>query len=92
KMTEKSPNKIIGRGEECDIQILAEMASRVHAEIQFSDGNFKIEDQSTNGTWLEMGSNSLRLHRDKTVLLGTGRISLGSADFSNAEIIINFKL
>ncbi|MCF6288296.1 MAG: adenylate/guanylate cyclase domain-containing protein [Proteobacteria bacterium] len=92
KMTEKSPHKIIGRGEECDIQILAPMASRLHAEIQFSDGNFKIEDQSTNGTWLEMGGNSLRLHRDTTVLLGSGKISLGSADFSNSEIVINFKL
>ena len=92
KMTEKSPNKIIGRGEECDIQILAPMASRVHAEIQFSDGNFKIIDQSTNGTWLEMGGNSLRLHRDKTVLLGSGRIALGSADFSDPSMIINFEI
>jgi class 3 adenylate cyclase len=92
KMTEKSPNKIIGRGEECDIQILAPMASRVHAEIQFSDGNFKIEDQSTNGTWLEMGGNSIRLHRDKTVLLGKGKISLGSADYSDQSMIIEFEL
>ncbi|HHL31835.1 MAG TPA: adenylate/guanylate cyclase domain-containing protein [Oceanospirillales bacterium] len=92
KMTEKSPNKIIGRGEECDIQILAPMASRIHAELQFSDGNFKIEDQSTNGTWLQMGGNTLRLHRDKTVLLGKGRIALGSADFSNAAVIINFEI
>jgi len=92
KMTEKSPNKIIGRGEECDIQILAPMASRIHAEIQFSDGNFKIEDQSTNGTWLEMGGNSLRLHRDKTVLLGSGKISLGSDDFSDAEMTIIFEI
>ncbi|VAW47680.1 hypothetical protein MNBD_GAMMA03-915, partial [hydrothermal vent metagenome] len=92
KMTEKSPNKIIGRGEECDIQILAEMASRVHAEIQFSDGNFKIEDQSTNGTWLEMDGNSLRLHRDTTVLLGSGRIALGSADFTEVSTIINYNI
>ncbi len=92
KMTEKSPNKIIGRGDECDIQILAPMASRIHAELQFSDGNFKIEDQSTNGTWLEMGGNSLRLHRDKTVLLGTGKIALGNADFSDESIIIKFEI
>jgi len=92
KMTEKSPNKIIGRGEECDIQILAPMASRIHAELQFSDGNFKIVDQSTNGTWLEMGGNSLRLHRDKTILLGSGRIALGSADFSDEGMIINFEI
>ena len=92
KMTEKSPNKIIGRGEECDIQILAEMASRIHAEIQFSDGNFKIEDQSTNGTWLEMDGNSLRLHRDTTILLGSGRIALGSADFTDVSMIINYKI
>ncbi len=92
KMTENSPNKVIGRGEECDIQILAPMASRLHAEIQFSDGNFKIVDQSTNGTWLEIGGNSLRLHRDKTVLLGKGQISLGSADFSDPSIVIKFEI
>jgi len=92
KMTEKSPNKVIGRGEECDIQVLAAMASRIHAEIQFSDGNFKIEDQSTNGTWLEMGGNSIRLHRDKTVLLGKGKISLGSADFSDNSVVIHFEI
>lgn len=92
KMTEKSPNKIIGRGEECDIQILAPMASRSHAEIEFSDGNFKIADHSTNGTWIEMGGNSLRLHRDKTVLVGSGRIALGSADFSDLSMIIEFKV
>jgi hypothetical protein len=91
-MTEKSPTKVIGRGEECDLQILAPMASRVHAEIQFSDGNFRLEDQSTNGTWLEIGGNSLRLHRDKTVLLGSGKISLGNADFSNESMIIKFKI
>jgi len=92
KMTEKSPNKVVGRGEECDIQILAPMASRIHAEIQFSDGNFKIEDQSTNGTWIEMGGTSLRLHRDKTVLHGTGKIALGSADFSDKSFIIEFEI
>ncbi len=91
-MTENSPTKVIGRGEECDIQILAPMASRLHAEIQFSDGNFRIVDQSTNGTWLEMGGNSLRLHRDKTILLGKGKIALGSADFSDANTIINFEI
>ena len=68
------------------------MASRLHAEIQFSDGNFKIVDQSTNGTWLEIGGNSLRLHRDKTVLLGKGQISLGSADFSDPSIVIKFEI
>lgn len=92
KMTEKSPNKVIGRGEECDIQVLAPMASRVHAELQFSDGNFKIEDQSTNGTWLELNGNSLRLHRDKTVLLGKGMIALGNADFSDKSMIIEFEI
>ena len=92
KMTEKSPNKVVGRGEECDIQILAPMASRIHAEIQFSDGNFKLQDQSTNGTWLEMGGNSLRLHRDQTVLLGSGKISLGSADFSDNSVVLHFDI
>jgi class 3 adenylate cyclase len=87
KMTEKSPNKIIGRGEECDIQVLAPMASRLHAEIEFSAGNFKLSDQSTNGTWIETSSGVVRLHRDKIVLMGAGRISLGSADFSDSNII-----
>jgi hypothetical protein len=39
-----------------------------------------------------MGGNVVRLHRDKTVLLGSGRISLGSADFSDASVIIKFEI
>lgn len=91
KMTEKSPTKIIGRGEECDIQVLAPMASRVHSEIEFAGGNFRYADQSTNGTWIEMASGVVRVHRDKVILMGKGRISLGSADFSG-DNIINFEI
>ena len=91
KMTEKSPTKVIGRGEECDLQVLAPMASRVHAEIEFDSGNFRYSDQSTNGTWIEMASGVVRVHRDKVILMGKGKISLGSAEFIG-ENIINFEI
>ena len=43
----------IGRSEECDIQILEDVVSRVHARVSFSDGQWWISDlQSGNGVWI----------------------------------------
>jgi pSer/pThr/pTyr-binding forkhead associated (FHA) protein len=42
---------LIGRGGDCDIQLPAEAVSRHHARIlPTGDGEFCIEDLSTNGT------------------------------------------
>lgn len=42
----------IGRGAECDVQVSADVVSRVHAQLVFDEGHWWIEDrESTNGTY-----------------------------------------
>ena len=41
---------VLGRGEDCTVQLPHERVSRHHAVIRFSDGGYWIEDTSRNGT------------------------------------------
>ena len=92
-MTDQSPTKTIGRGDDCDIQISMLMASRLHGEIQYIGGNFKYTDESTNGSWVKQGgSDPIRIHRDSILLLETGQIAFGELDFSNQDQLLHFKI
>lgn len=44
---------VLGRGEDCDIQLQDHSVSRLHAEVEHSDVGFTVSDmQSTNGTFV----------------------------------------
>ena len=44
----------IGRGEECDLQVVADGVSRNHCEVFWANGSWRVRDESsTNGTWLD---------------------------------------
>ena len=52
---------LIGRGEDCDIQLTSDRVSRHHCEAVFRDGHFELHDLgSTNGTYL----NGRRIQRE----------------------------
>jgi len=92
-MTDQSPTKTIGRGEDCDIQIAMLLASRYHGDIQFVGGNFKYSDESTNGTWIQQGEGEpIRIHRESMVLHGVGKIAFGEADFSNQHQLLIYNI
>lgn len=92
-MTEQSPTKTIGRGDDCDIQINMLMASRIHGDIQFGGGNFRYNDESTNGTWIiQDGGDPIRIHRESMVLQGEGQITFGEPDFSNPNQLLKYKI
>ncbi|VAW44025.1 Adenylate cyclase [hydrothermal vent metagenome] len=92
-MTDQSPIKIIGRGDDCDIQINMLMASRLHGDIQFSGGYFRYTDESTNGTWvLQSGGEPIRIHRDSMVLQDEGQITFGEPDFSNVNQLLQYQI
>lgn len=92
-MTDQSPTKTIGRGEDCDIQVAMLMASRHHGDIQYVGGNFRYTDESTNGTWIRQGgSEPIRIHRESMVLHDDGAIAFGELDFSNDEQLLKFKI
>lgn len=63
----------IGRGAECDVQVSAEMVSRVHARVEFKEGRWWVEDLgSTNGTYRN-GDPLERMPVTETITIQLGR-------------------
>lgn len=80
-----------GRGQENDLVVSDEFASRLHARIEFRRGKFVLLDQSTNGTFVAVsGEKPLYLHREEYLLQGTGAISLGRPLEGDPPAIIRF--
>lgn len=74
----------IGRGTRCNIRILSDMASRLHAIVKCENGKILLEDQSTNGTYIKTRSGNrshddqeLFLHNEDWLMASSGFISLG---------------
>ncbi len=80
---------LLGRGEQNDLVVRHEKVSRDHAYIEFGRETFVLVDQSTNGTFLRIGTDEkIFLHRDQVHLRKEGIISLGQdIDDDNVEII-----
>ena len=67
----------IGRDPSSDIQVSGKRASRHHATIEFIRGAFMLADVSTNATYILQDTGETRLHRERTPILGAGKLSLG---------------
>ncbi len=66
-------NFSIGRGEECDVRLQNTAVSRVHANVEFTDGRWWYHDkQSTNGSFKD----GIRI--EKVPLTASTRIGLGA--------------
>lgn len=77
----------IGRDATSDIVVLAHSASRQHAKIVARPGKFTLVDQSTNGTFLETDSGTIHLRHEEAILIGAGRIGLGSDPAKSGEVL-----
>jgi hypothetical protein len=89
----ESPSLTIGRGEQSDIQIESELASRSHARLGFQQTNFILTDQSTNGTFIQIDDDDeVFLHHEQIVLRSGGVISLGVRIHAGRGRLIYFKL
>jgi hypothetical protein len=87
-----SPSLTIGRGDQSDIQIESELASRIHARLGFQQTNFILTDQSTNGTYVQIDDDDeVYLHHEQIVLRGRGVISLGRHIRAGKGKLIYFK-
>jgi hypothetical protein len=62
----------IGRGDDCDIRIQEDVVSRVHAEVGFTDGQWRITDSgSSNGIWVDgIRKGSVAVEKECRVMLG----------------------
>lgn len=72
------PIVTLGRAESCDLVIKHDMASRLHARLEYRKDRFLLTDQSTNGTYVcpEQGT-TLFVRRDTQAIQGGGLIGLG---------------
>jgi adenylate cyclase len=84
---------VLGRGQDNDIVVADEFASRQHARVDSRRGKFVLTDQSTNGTFvLTHEGKHVCLHREELILQETGIISLGRVVDSQAPTVIRFRL
>ncbi len=68
----------IGRDPGCQLAMTSATVSRHHAVIEYRSGQFVFTDKSSNGSWLRLGGELLRVHRGSVPLFGQGEIHCGS--------------
>jgi len=84
---------VMGRAEDNQIAVLNDEASRQHAQILYKRGQFLLQDQSTNGTYVKKdGLQPFHVRRDSIVLDGKGILSLGVLPDDSANEIVHFEL
>ncbi|HBF08926.1 MAG: adenylate/guanylate cyclase domain-containing protein [Pseudomonadota bacterium] len=80
KMASGKTKALVGRVQEMDVRVFSRNVSRQHGMFELKDGQILYTDQSSNGTYIQMGSNKMQfIHRQTVVLTGEGRISFGVA-------------
>lgn len=91
------PTVVLGRGQQCDVQVNSDMASRSHAKIEYRWGDWVLIDHSTNGTYVitDPGKRTydglnLRLHHREWIMQGRGSISLGQPAEKDTENLVMF--
>jgi len=91
EVNQSRPVVTIGRGQQNDIIVLDNLASRMHARIEYRRGKFVLLDQSTNGTYvLTQDGERAYLRREELILKGAGVITLGRAADAEAPEAIHF--
>jgi len=86
----------IGRDESSAVFMTSATVSRHHAVIEYNGGQFVFTDKSSNGSWLRLGGELVRVHRSSVILFGQGEIHCGSVYDSQhggqAEHVLYFLL
>ncbi len=81
----------LGRSHQCDLRIDNSFVSKHHALIGYENGEFVLQDNSLNGTFIETEDlGKVRIHGQKAYLYGVGVLSLGVPIHSEVSKQINF--
>lgn len=88
----KPTQLMIGRGNECQLQVGAPQASRLHCEIIVQGGKFLLQDHSTNGTYIEQNGVEMWFHQESAPLLGHGVISIGAKAGENPDFLLHYRI
>ena len=88
---EQRSSILIGRGEDNDVVVKGERASRLHACIEISDNRFILRDVSANGSFVQTADGEVvRIRRDTARLDGQGMIGFGRRPKQGSPHTIEF--
>lgn len=92
EMNQENPRYQVGRGDDNELVVNGNFTSRHHAEIYYRHGRFHLSDMSTNGTFLVQNGNDIqRLHREETLLSGSGVIYFGGDPEKDSNSAVQFE-
>jgi len=84
-------NIALGRGDDNDVTIKANLISRVHARIEINKTHYLIVDESTNGTLVQRDDGEeLYVRRDSAQLTGSGLIGLGRVAARGSPLAVEY--
>ncbi|MBT8142482.1 MAG: FHA domain-containing protein, partial [Gammaproteobacteria bacterium] len=88
---ENSPYANLGRSEENEVPVNHDLVSRVHTRVELYKGKFRLQDKSTNGTYVRPASGQpVFVRRDYLTLSGSGMFGLGQDVTANSPYAIRY--
>ena len=73
------------------VVVASPLTSRRHAKIELRAGKFVLIDQSSNGTYVVIGSNNeLLLKREEVLLYGAGRFAFGVSTAEPGAAVVEY--
>src|SRR6266568_3583668 len=79
----------LGRDSTCDIVVSEKTASRLHARIERRGVQYILIDESTNGTYVQIGADrEVLLRRDRVMLRGRGKIAFGTSTAAAVDLVL----
>jgi hypothetical protein len=89
---------LLGRGPQCELRVISDAASRIHATLKCQGGQLVLADRSTNGTYARTlaeqpssDSTDVFFHHKVWITSGSGIISLGKPVSSDDANLVYFK-
>jgi len=81
----------LGRSHQCDVRVENSFVSKHHATIRYDNGEFVLQDESLNGTFMHAEDlGKVRIHGQKAYLFGEGVMSLGKPIDHEESLCIKF--
>ena len=88
---EEHPYANLGRSEDNEIPVNHDLVSRVHTRVELYKEKFRLQDKSTNGTYVRPASGQpVFVRRDYLTLTGSGMFGLGQDVTANSPYAIRY--
>ena len=82
----------VGRGQDCDLIIPSQQASREHCKIECNRGKYILVDNSANGCYVTHNQTEMFFHQERVPLIGEGYISLGEPSANNPDFLLHYAI